>query len=61
MTKYTENEGPYEALTPENAALLLIDHQVGLLQLVVTPHLKSLETTRWGWQKPPNYLNCPSY
>ena len=34
MTKYTENEGPYEALTPENAALLLIDHQVGLLQLV---------------------------
>jgi hypothetical protein len=48
MTKYTENEGPYEALTPENAALLLIDHQVGLLQLVVTPHLKSLETTRWA-------------
>jgi len=34
MTKYTENEGPYEALTPENAALLLIDHQVGLMQLV---------------------------
>jgi hypothetical protein len=34
MTKYTENEGPYEALTPGNAALLLIDHQVGLLQLV---------------------------
>ena len=33
-TKYKENEGPYEALTPENAALLLIDHQVGLMQLV---------------------------
>ena len=34
MTKYKENEGPYDALTPENAALLFIDHQVGLMQLV---------------------------
>jgi hypothetical protein len=34
MTKYMENEGPHEALTPENAALLLIDHKVGLMQLV---------------------------
>jgi hypothetical protein len=34
MTKYKENEGPYEALTSGNAALLFIDHQVGLMQLV---------------------------
>jgi hypothetical protein len=34
ITKYKENEGPYKALTPGNAALLLIDHQVGLPQLV---------------------------
>lgn len=34
MAKYTENVGPAEVLTPENAALLLIDHQVGLMQLV---------------------------
>ena len=34
MNKYEENVGPSDALTPENAALLLIDHQVGLMQLV---------------------------
>jgi nicotinamidase-related amidase len=34
MSKYEENKGPSEALTPDNAALLLIDHQVGLMQLV---------------------------
>jgi nicotinamidase-related amidase len=34
MTQHKENEGPYEALTSGNAALLFIDHQVGLMQLV---------------------------
>lgn len=34
MNKYIENTGPYESLTPDNSALLLIDHQVGLMQLV---------------------------
>src|SRR5574341_448991 len=34
MNKYSENTGPYESLTPDNSALLLIDHQVGLMQLV---------------------------
>lgn len=34
MTKHKENEGPYEALTSGNAALLFIDHQVALMQLV---------------------------
>ena len=33
MSKYKENEGPYDSLTSDNAALLLIDHQVGLMQL----------------------------
>lgn len=33
MSKYKENEGPHDSLTPKNAALLLIDHQVGLMQL----------------------------
>ena len=33
MSKYEENEGPNEVLTSDNAALLLIDHQVGLMQL----------------------------
>ena len=33
MNGYKENEGPYDSLNSENAALLLIDHQVGLMQL----------------------------
>ena len=34
MNKYEENVGSRDALTPKNATLLLIDHQVGLMQLV---------------------------
>jgi hypothetical protein len=34
MSEYEENVGPRDALTPENAAMLLIDQQVGLMQLV---------------------------
>jgi nicotinamidase-related amidase len=30
----SENVGPVDVLTPDNAVLLLIDHQVGLMQLV---------------------------
>jgi hypothetical protein len=33
-TKYQENVGPVDSLTPRNAALLLIDHQVGLMQCI---------------------------
>ena len=33
MSDYKENEGPYDSLNSENTALLLIDHQVGLMQL----------------------------
>ncbi len=34
MSKYQENVGSYDGLTVKNAALLLIDHQVGLMQIV---------------------------
>lgn len=34
MTSYRENHGPVETLTPENSVLLLIDHQVGLMQII---------------------------
>jgi hypothetical protein len=34
MSKYKENVGPYDGFTVNNAALLLIDHQVGLMQLI---------------------------
>ena len=33
-TKYEENRGPHDVLTPENATVLLIDHQVGLMNIV---------------------------
>lgn len=33
MSEYKENEGPKEVLKADNAALLLVDHQVGLMQL----------------------------
>lgn len=31
---YKENEGPTGVLTPENSVLLLIDHQVGLMNII---------------------------
>lgn len=31
---YTPNAGPYDSLTPDNAIVLLIDHQIGLMQLI---------------------------
>ncbi len=34
MKNYLENEGPSDVLTGKNSVLLLIDHQVGLMQLV---------------------------
>ena len=34
MPNYSENAGPAETLTPDNSVVLLIDHQVGLMQLI---------------------------
>ena len=34
MGEYKENKGSYDFLTSDNTALLLIDHQVGLMQLI---------------------------
>lgn len=31
---YKDNEGPTDVLTPENSVLLLIDHQVGLMNII---------------------------
>lgn len=31
---YTPNTGPHDSLTPQNAVLVLIDHQVGLMRLI---------------------------
>lgn len=32
--KIKENSGPADVLTPENSVLLLIDHQIGLMQMI---------------------------
>jgi hypothetical protein len=34
MSKYGENLGPRDALTPKNATILLINRQVGFVQLI---------------------------
>jgi nicotinamidase-related amidase len=34
MSSYIANAGPADTLTPDNAVVLLIDHQVGLMQLI---------------------------
>lgn len=34
MSRYQEDVRPSESLTPTNAALLLIDHQAGLMQWI---------------------------
>ena len=44
---------PYEPLTSENAALVLIDHQVGLMTGVRDYSTGELNTTWWGWPKRP--------
>ncbi|MFD5571726.1 isochorismatase family protein [Streptomyces cadmiisoli] len=31
---HSPNAGPHDALTPENAVVLLVDHQLGLMQLI---------------------------
>jgi len=61
MTQHKENEGPYEALTSGNAALLFIDHQVGLMQLVRDASPEEFRNNVLGLAKTTKLLNCPSY
>jgi hypothetical protein len=59
MSKYQENVGPYDGLTVKNAALLLIDHQVGLMQLVRDMGQKSLRTMFLAWLRQLRFLAFP--
>lgn len=59
MASYTDNEGPAGTLTPENSILLLIDHQVGLMQLIddMPPELARNNVT--GLAKTAKILGLP--
>jgi nicotinamidase-related amidase len=59
MSKYQENVGPRDALTPENSALLLIDHQVGLMQLVRDMMPEEFKNNVVGLAKTAKNFNIP--
>jgi len=58
-TKYEENVGPAEVLTPQNSALLLIDHQVGLMQLVRDMTPEEYKNNVIGLAKSAKHFNLP--
>lgn len=58
-TKYEENAGPAEVLTPQNAALLLIDHQVGLMQLVRDMSPEEYKNNLLGLAKTAKHFGIP--
>jgi nicotinamidase-related amidase len=59
MSNYRENVGPRDALTPENAALLLIDHQVGLMQIVRDMMPEEFKNNVVGLAKTAKNFNLP--
>ena len=59
-TKYQENVGSAEVLTPQNAALLLIDHQVGLMQLVRDMTPEEYKNNVIGLAKTAKHFNLPA-
>lgn len=58
-TRYEENAGPAEVLTPQNAALLLIDHQVGLIQLVRDMSPEEYKNNLLGLAKTGKHFGIP--
>ena len=44
---------------PETAALILIDHQVGTMQLIKTLDLDIVPATPWRWPRAANILGMP--
>lgn len=59
-TKFSENVGPADVLTPQNAALLLIDHQVGLMQLVRDMSPEEYKNNILGLAKTAKHFNVPA-
>lgn len=59
MTTYTENSGPYDVLTPENSVVLLIDHQVGLLNIVRDMSAEEMKSNVLGLARTAKTLEIP--
>ena len=58
-TKYEENRGPHDVLTPENATVLLIDHQVGLMNIVRDMGAEEFKSNVLGLAKTAKTLRLP--
>ncbi len=58
-TKCKENASPAEVLAPQNAALLLIDHQVGLMQLVRDMTPEEYKNNVLGLAKTAKHFDLP--
>lgn len=56
---YRENEGPYDALTPDNSVMLLIDHQVGLMNIIRDMSAEELKNNLLGLAKTARTLGVP--
>ncbi|ACL16259.1 isochorismatase family protein [Methanosphaerula palustris] len=57
--RYLENIGPSDVLTSENAALLLIDHQVGLMQLIRDMTPEEFKNNILGLAKTAKHFKLP--
>jgi nicotinamidase-related amidase len=59
QTQYEENVGPVDVLTPENSVVLLIDHQVGLMNIIRDMTAEEVKNNVLGLAKTANTLGVP--
>jgi nicotinamidase-related amidase len=59
MSDYKENEGPHDNLTPENAVVLLIDHQVGLMNMIRDMSAEEVKNNVLGLARSAKTLGLP--
>lgn len=57
--KYKENEGSYQNVTPENSVVLLIDHQVGLMNTARDMSPEEFKNNLLGLAKTAKILGMP--
>lgn len=60
MAVYQENVGPADVLTPDNAVLLMIDHQVGLMQLIRDMSAEEFKNNVVGLAKTGKHFGLPT-
>ncbi len=59
MATYQENVGPYDVLTPENSVVLLVDHQVGLMNIVRDINPEEFKSNVLGLARTAKTLGIP--